>query len=669
MTALLRIASLLPFVAMLFPAPLAAAPPADFVHTVAPILKKHCAKCHTNGTYKGSFSLDTRATTLEAKTAVVPGKPAESELIERITSEDPDLRMPPEGKRLTAAEIDVLKTWIADGAAWPETFSFKTQAYQAPLALRRVSLPPATAGLEHPIDRIVSAYLREHGLSMPPLVDDLTFARRIWLDLVGLLPPLESLDVFIDAAPREKRGLLVARLLDDRTAYADHWLTFWNDLLRNDYKGVGYTDGGRMQITYWLYQALLGNMPYNRFVHELVSPPPGSDAAGFDYGIKWRGRVNASQTREIQFSQNVSLVFFGINMKCASCHDSFIDRWKLDDAYGLAAVIADEPLEIYRCDKATGKFATPHFLWPELGSIDPKASKPERLAQLADLITSRANGRFARTIVNRIWQRLVGRGIVHPVDVMANRPWSEDLLEYLAVYLVEHNYDLKRLMEHIVTSRTYQSQAATADAEPDDDDYVFRGPEVKRMTAEQFIDAVWTITGTAPAKPVARIDAPLPPPVPRNDKRSEAALAAAKPAATKKVAKKPPIAELDKLPNRMVRAALVNSDLLMRSLGRPNREQTVTTRSDLLTTLEALDLSNGAIMADLVERGAGHFLVEAAGSTHRVVTLIYWQALSRAPTDSERQVAEQMLGPKPTAAGIADLLWTIFMLPEFQLIR
>ena len=79
---------------------------------------------------------------------------------------------------------------------------------------------------------------------------------------------------------------------------------------------------------------------------------------------------------EIQFSQNVSQVFFGINMKCASCHDSFIDRWKLDDAYGLAAIVADKPLEIFRCDKATGKMATPGFLLPELGSIDPASRGP-----------------------------------------------------------------------------------------------------------------------------------------------------------------------------------------------------------------------------------------------------------------------------------------------------
>src|SRR5947208_1169323 len=84
--------------------------PIDFAHDVVPILKAHCAKCHTNGTYKGSMSLDTRADA--AKKAAVPGKAAESKLIKRVTSDDPDERMPPEGPRLTDKEVRVLRAWI-----------------------------------------------------------------------------------------------------------------------------------------------------------------------------------------------------------------------------------------------------------------------------------------------------------------------------------------------------------------------------------------------------------------------------------------------------------------------------------------------------------------------------------------------------------------------------
>src|SRR5690606_692829 len=121
----------------------------------------------------------------------------------------------------------------------------------------------------------------------------------------------------------------------------------------------------------------------------------------------------------------------------ASCHDSFIDRWKLDEAYGLAAIYATTPLEIHRCDKPVGRKAVPTWIFPELGQIPADAPQPERLKQLAALMTHPENGRFTRTIVNRLWHRLMGRGIVHPVDAMDTAPWSNDLLDFLAVHLQE----------------------------------------------------------------------------------------------------------------------------------------------------------------------------------------------------------------------------------------
>jgi len=122
-------------------------------------------------------------------------------------------------------------------------------------------------------------------------------------------------------------------------------------------------------------------------------------------------------------------------MKCASCHDSFIDTWKLTTAYAPGRHHrADRQLEIYRCDKPTGRHASPRFVFPRAGTIDAAPAEAKRLEQFAGC-DAPDNGRFTRTIANRIWQRLMGRGIVHPVDVMANRPWNEDLLDYLGVYL------------------------------------------------------------------------------------------------------------------------------------------------------------------------------------------------------------------------------------------
>ena len=112
---------------------------------------------------------------------------------------------------------------------------------------------------------------------------------------------------------------MVRRILDDNRAFAEHWLTFWSDLLRNTYAGTGFIDDGRRQITEWLYGALLTNKPYDQFVRELIAPEP--EAAGFIRGIRWRGNVNSSQATEIQFAQSIGQVFLGINLKCASCHD------------------------------------------------------------------------------------------------------------------------------------------------------------------------------------------------------------------------------------------------------------------------------------------------------------------------------------------------------------
>jgi hypothetical protein len=608
----------------------------DFAHDIVPLLRARCGECHTNGKQKGSLSLDTREAILKAGVAV-PGRSADSELFKRITSTDPGQRMPAKGRPLAANEVELIHAWIDQGLPWQAGFTFKTARYQPPLKPRRPVLPPAHAGRDHPIDRIIDRYYEAHHVTPPAALDDATFARRVYLDVIGLLPATSELNTFLSDQATDKRSRLVHRLLQGDRAYAEHWLTFWNDLLRNDYQGTGYIDGGREQISAWLYRSLLANKPYDQFVRELISPTKESE--GFIKGIEWRGNVNASQVPELQFSQNVSQVFFGINMKCASCHDSFIDSWKLDDAYSLAAVVADRSLQIHRCDKPTGRVARARFLWPELGAIDPSLPRNRRLEELARLVTDPQNGRLQRTIVNRLWQRLFGRSIVHPVDVMANKPWSEDLLDYLAVYLADHHYDLKLLLEHIAESQAYQSQAVALKEEPTAEDYVFAGPQLRRLTAEQFLDAVWQITGTAPAKVEAPIQAP------------------AFPAAT------PP-------ERRFVRAALVNADALMRSLGRPNREQVVTTRPDQLTTLQALDLSNGEILTDTLLRGATGLLKSQPRATSKeLVKLVFLRALCRGPSATELVTARALLGKSPSPESLADLLWSVVMLPEFQLIR
>ncbi len=456
----------------------------DFAHDVAPILKEHCVACHGGKESEGGFSLNTRELVLDAE-AAAPGKAAKSRMIELISSRDPKQQMPPKDRpRLSAKEVLMLRAWIDQGLSWESSFTFAEQRYEPPLTPRRPKLPPPVDGRNHPIDRILDAYLAKRGLLRAAPMGDNAFARRAYFDVVGLPPTPEQTAAFLADRRADKRQRLVGQVLSNDQAYAEHWLSFWNDLLRNTYAGAGYIEGGRKQITLWLYRSLLENKPYDAFVRELISPSPESE--GFIHGIKWRGNVNASQTLEIQFAQNVTQVFLGINMKCASCHDSFIDRWKLAESYNLAAVFATRPLEIHRCDKPTGQMAEAAWIFPELGKVDPAAPQPKRLGQLAALMTHRDNGRLTRTIVNRLWHRLMGRGIVHPIDAMHTEPWSADLLDYLAVHLADNGYDLKKTIELIVTSRAYQTPAVMLEKEPAVGDYVYAGPLAKRMTAEQF---------------------------------------------------------------------------------------------------------------------------------------------------------------------------------------
>lgn len=497
---------------------LAAAEPVDFAHDVVPLLKKHCVECHGKREAKGGFSLNTRKLLLESE-AAIPGKSARSRLIELVTSSDADEQMPPKGKpRLTNKEVSVLRNWIDGGVKWEAGYTFGINDYEPPLAPRRPELPPIENGRRNPIDRIIDAYFVKKEIERPAQISDSRFLRRVTLDLIGLLPTPDQLARFQNDTRPDKRQQLVRELLgrievsghpatdgvEPDIAFAEHWLSFWNDLLRNDYAGTGFITRGRKQISKWLYASLVSNKPYDQFVRELIAPPT-PESVGFIEGIRWRGNVNASQGTEMQFAQNVGQALLGINLKCASCHDSFIDRWTMEETYALAQVYSNQQLTLHRCDKPINKQAKAGWLFPEIGQIDPKAAQPERLKQLAALVTHPSNGRFARTIVNRIWHRLMGRGIVHPVDAMHTRPWNADLLDYLAVHLADSKYDLKATIDLICSSEAYQSTTTSADADGDAVDYVYRGPLARRMTAEQFVDAVWQITGSAPN----RFDAPV----------------------------------------------------------------------------------------------------------------------------------------------------------------
>jgi hypothetical protein len=560
----------------------------DFQKQVQPLLESSCSECHSQERRKGGLSLANYSDVLEggrSGAVVRPGNSANSLIVHRVTGET-EPQMPKDELPLDAASIALIKLWIDQGARATPTSAPAPPPWEAPLTLDRPALPDMRwSAWTSTIDRHAADYLAARGSPEPAVVPDALFARRVYLDVWGLLPRPEELRAFLADRTANKREALVARLLADDEKYADHWISFWNDLLRNE-DGVTYFSetAGRKSITDWLRPALTSNLPYDRFVDKLINPASPGDPEGFLIGVNWRGETSAAVTPWMQASQNTAQVFLGVNLKCNACHDSFVSKWKLKDAYALAGFFSPEArLRMYRCDVAQDAYAEPGFLYPELNRVPPSSSLADRRATAAAIFTDPRNGRLARTIANRMWQRLLGHGIVSNLDEMDGKPWSPGLLDGLASDFVEHGYDLKYLIGAILTSRTYQMPAVSRAAEVQARGYVFEGPEVRRLSAEQFADAVGSITGEWSVYPT---------------RGSGAAKTAGPPPSD------PPTAGAY---GREWRAASSN---LTRALGRPIRDQVISSRPTQPTTPQALELVNGGMLTRWLSRGARRMLGE-----------------------------------------------------------
>ena len=412
----------------------------DFAHDIVPVLKQHCGQCHTGDQQKGGLSLNTRQSVLaggESGAVIVVGKSGESELVTRIATADETLQMPPEGPRVPPEQVALVKRWIDEGLRWEEGFSFGRRAYEPPLKPRRPDLPPAVDGRENPVDRLLDAYLAQHHLARPLPIDDATFARRVYLDLIGLLPTPDELQAFLGDGGSDKRARLVRALLDRDVDYAEHWLTFWNDLLRNDYTGTGFITGGRKQISKWLYAALVDE-------HALRPVRPRVDRAADGGECRLRPRHPLARRRQRRPDGRDPVrperrpVVPGhqpeVRVLPRQLHRPLEARGVLRPGRDLLDTAAGDP-PLRQADRQDRR--------PLRGCSRSSAKsirqppQPSGCKQLAALMTHPENGRFTRTIVNRLWHRLMGRGIVHPTDAMQTEPWNADLLDYLAVHLAD----------------------------------------------------------------------------------------------------------------------------------------------------------------------------------------------------------------------------------------
>ena len=762
---------------------------------VRAIFAHKCYQCHSENKQKGKLILEHKEGVFkggESGVAIVTGKPEESELFRRITLPANHKEvMPEKGKLLSDSEISLIKLWIEKGAHWSDK-AVKVFP-EAELALIKPELPDDSDEL-HPIDRLVDSHFKKHNIEWQDVVDDRIFIRRTYMDAIGLLPEPKVVQDFINDNNPKKREELVDVLLSDNQNYTQHWLSFWNDLLRNDYSGTGFITGGREEITAWLYTSLMNNNSYDQMVKELVNPVKGSQ--GFIKGIKWRGVVNASQRTEMQAAQNIGQSLLGVNVKCASCHNSFVSNITLKQAYDFAAIFSDSILELNRCDKPIGKMANPNFLYPELGSIAGKTVE-DRLSQLSEVMVKRDNGRLYRTITNRLWDRLMGRGIIEPLDEMDNAPWEADLLDWLAADLIDSGSDLKQLIKRIMTSKAYQLPTVNHKTpEEPTEDYVFKGPVLRRLHAEQFSDAISQVVAPVymavefnpneEKMPARRVwhheqdltNTVLPLPGKRYFRKafklSEGNLKQASvlisvddsyklfingkhvgagnnwmnvgkynvtnilnkgyniiaiegnnigkmdnPASilfamkvtfdndrTFNLYSDKTWMSTNKAPNAnwtnlkfddskwvevrdygtnnwgkllestfkdhektFARASLVKQHPFLKALGRPNREIVTTRREEQATLLQALELTNGNFLNDVLEQGAEKWLNRFGNDSRLIVDSLYQKLLGRNPTSDEQSILMASLGNQPNIEQVQDVIWSVLMSPEFQFIN
>ncbi len=330
--------------------------PPDFVRDVRPILVSRCHECHGTKKQTSGLRLDDGAAALaggDSGQAIAPGKSAASPLIERVTSADKETRMPPEGKPLSAEEIDVLRRWIDAGAAWPDSDGAKAREQHWSLRpVVRPAVPNSVARPGSPVDHFVAAKLAEHKLSLSPEADRRTLIRRLSFDLIGLPPTPEEVAAFVADADPLAYERLVDRLLAS-PRHGERWAQHWLDAVR-----FAESDGfetNKPRANAWPYrdyviEALNADKPYDQFVLEqLAGDALGADAAaGFLVGgandvVKSPDPVLTAQQRADVLHDIVSTTgsaFLGLTVGCARCHNHKFDPIPQADYYAIKAVFA-----------------------------------------------------------------------------------------------------------------------------------------------------------------------------------------------------------------------------------------------------------------------------------------------------------------------------------------
>jgi hypothetical protein len=351
------------------------------------------------------------------------------------------------------------------------------------------------------IDQHLAAALSDAGLTPSPPADDAEFLRRAWLDLCGIIPPLNDddgisgvRDFLADERP-DKRALLIDALLA-KPRHATHLANVWKAvMLPADANFQQF--GGDASLANWLRTRFADNAPYDETVRELLTT---TGNLGQSSPVLYYSTL---ELKPEELAASTSRIFLGVQIQCAQCHDHPFDHWQQRDFWGYAAFFARlqrPPAQqqfVFQVEEAdTGEVTLPNssdVVLPQFlgGAPSPDDDPRTRRARLADWLASADNPYFAQATVNRVWGLLFGRGLVDPVDDLGsqNPPSHPELLDELAADFAASGFDVQRLIRSVCLTQAYQRSSRFVPGASERPE-LFAVMPLKSMSAEQLYDCL-----------------------------------------------------------------------------------------------------------------------------------------------------------------------------------
>ena len=477
------------------------------------------------------------------------------------------------------------------------------------------------------IDAEIFKLLSTLRLPVSPTADDATFLRRVTLDLTGRLPAPDAITAFLTDSDTNKRETLVDALLDS-DGFNEYWTLQLAKLLRIHSEGDDRQ--GALAYHQWLSDQIRDGVGYDQVARTVVM------ATGNTHEI---GPANFYRTVDGPREQTefMSELFMGARLRCANCHNHPLDKWTQDDYHGLAAIFAkiEGSGQVVKV-KPTGEVihpATRERAIPRIpGDRFLPADTPDGRTELVDWLTGVDNPYFPKAIVNRLWKAMMGRGLVEPVDDFrsTNPATHPELLTKLADDFVVHGYDLRWTLKRIALSEAYARSADTLPQNAADDRFYSHALQ-KPLEPEVLADAISDVLGV--------------PDVYGNE-----------PEGTRAVSLFDPNTESDAL------------DIL----GRCGRETSCESSAGVTGGLQRkLHLFNGDLLNARIGVPGSRLdrLVSIGKSPMEIVNEFYLAALSRHPTNTEKQFWKQHIDVNASASSqhaiLEDMVWSLLTCNEF----